>query len=390
MVQELFISLASDFINERKPILSEDCPWDQLIQMASLQDLLPMLSYLNKQYSLCTDPQINEKLNTAFLRTVYLQGSREQRFIKLSQKLTELGIPHMPVKGWYLRELYPMPELRTYSDIDVLIQREDRERCDALLLAAGFTRGTDYEPTYSYSRGLESYELHTNLIDYDLDGREDMQGYFSHAWDHALLNNGCCFEPKTEFHFVFTAVHLAKHLYGGGAGLRMYMDLALFIKRYGANLNWTYVQGEMERLKLTAFFYTLLMALDHWFGTETPLAYTKTSLETLEELQEYTLDADIFGKMHDAYLARVRNEDGAFAGGRLSMLLRRIFPPAAVVEERYTFVAKHRWLLLVGWIARFFRNIRRVDQEVGKLQKIVSVNTDAVMEHDRFMKSVGL
>ena len=146
----------------------------------------------------------------------------------------------------------------------------------------------------------------------------------------------------------------------------------------------------MERLKLTAFFYTLLTALDHWFGTETPLAYTKTSLETLEELQEYTLDADIFGKMHDAYLARVRNEDGAFAGGRLSMLLCRIFPPAAVVEERYTFVAKHRWLLPVGWIARFFRNIRRVDQEVGKLQKIVSVNTDAVMEHDRFMKSIGL
>ena len=42
------------------------------------------------------------------------------------------------MKGYYLRECYPVPELRTFGDIDVLIHPEDRARTDDLMKRLGY------------------------------------------------------------------------------------------------------------------------------------------------------------------------------------------------------------------------------------------------------------
>ena len=390
MENEVFLSLAAAFVNETAPALPDNCSWEALMHTATLQNLLPVLAYMNKKYSLNPAPAPAEQLNGALYRAIYLQAGRAQRFLTLSEKLTAAGIDHMPVKGWYIKELYPEPELRSYGDIDILIRKEDRQRCHALLLAEGFTAGSDWEPTYSYIRDIESYEFHTNLMDGNLDGREDLQAYFSRAWDHAEPREGRRFEPEKEFHFIYCAVHLAKHLYAAGAGLRMYMDLALFIRRFSASLNWAYIEKELEGLGLTAFFHTLLAVLSAWFGVKTPLSYPEPPEATLRQLTEYTLNADLFGKLRDNSLIRVRNAGASSPRDRLTVIRRRIFPPAAVVGKRYAFVAKRPWLLPVGWLARLIKNAGRVDREVAGLKRIAETDSRAVAAYDSFMQSIGL
>ena len=95
------------------------------------------------------------------------------------------------------------------------------------MLSLGYTVKQDWEPTYSYIKDAEYYEIHTNLMDGNLDGRTDLQAYFDAAWAHAEPDDGLRFRPEDDFHFIYTVCHLAKHLYGGGAGLRMYLDVAL-------------------------------------------------------------------------------------------------------------------------------------------------------------------
>ena len=61
----------------------------------------------------------------------------------MSQKLSKSKIPHMPVKGWYLRNLYPVPELRTFGDIDILINKQDRKKADEIFT---ILMGDEVEP----------------------------------------------------------------------------------------------------------------------------------------------------------------------------------------------------------------------------------------------------
>ena len=206
------------FVLGERPAAAAQAP---LLPAAQMQNLLPVLAYMNKKHRLFSDADTNAVLNRQLRQPIFLHNQRYSAFEELSKTLSENGIDHLPVKGWYLRHLYEVPELRTFGDIDVLIRRKDRQRVHALMVSMGFSVQTDWEPTYTYRRGAEFYELHTNLMDASLDGRSDLPAYFADAWDHAQVVSGRCFAPEPEFHFLYTRCQLAKHLYAGGAGRRM-------------------------------------------------------------------------------------------------------------------------------------------------------------------------
>ena len=74
-------------------------------------------------------------------------------------------------------------------------------------------------------------------MDGNLDNRADLKAYFDAAWRYAEPDDGLRYRPASDFHFIYAVCHLAKHLYGGGAGLRMYLDIALYMKNESARLN---------------------------------------------------------------------------------------------------------------------------------------------------------
>ena len=276
-------------------------PWDipALWKTAAEQSLLPVLAYENKRWRLFDDADVCRRLDGLLYSAVAGNLNRCVDFEALSKRFTEQGIAHMPVKGYYLRRLYPVSGLRTFGDIDLLIHPEDRAKAHALMCALGYTVGHDWEPTYSYVRDTEYYEIHTNLMDGNLDGRTDLPAYFGRAWQYAERDDGLRYRPAPEFHFIYTVCHLAKHLYGGGAGLRMYLDAALFVKQEDARLDWAAIMEEFSALHMTAFFHTVMNACRVWFGTETVCPLPEPDHAALEKLLDYTLDADLFGLSRD-------------------------------------------------------------------------------------------
>ncbi len=393
MTQNTFTMLISNFINETDPETVSADAFASALQTASRQSLMAVMAYLNKLHPMTDDSSLNQYLNNVLRKTVYSQTIRASLFEDLSKKLSEHGISHMPVKGWYLRNLYPEPDLRSYGDIDILIHEEDREASHALMLELGYEVHDNWEPTYSYSKGSEYYEIHTNLMDGNLDGREDLMAYFREAWQHAHVHHGLCYEPDLEFHFLYTCVHLAKHLYGGGAGMRMYMDAALYIKTYGEQMDWEYINREFERLQLTDFYHMILTAVESWFEIDLHdlgFDFVRTDSKTVSDLETYTLDADLFGKLRDHAVIMARNANAAEGKNRFRLILRRIFPLAEVVGKRYTFVARHRWLLPAGWIARLITNAGSIRNESQRLKDVAALDQDSVTEYDVFMKKLGL
>ena len=60
------------------------------------------------------------------------------KFIKFTCRIfclfQEKNIDFIVLKGIYLRYLYPNPDLRTMSDIDILVHKEDLDKISEILL----------------------------------------------------------------------------------------------------------------------------------------------------------------------------------------------------------------------------------------------------------------
>lgn len=378
--------LLKAFINGEKPDFDEQVNTQELIKFAYRQKLLGIFAYMNKRFGLFSG-ELDAELQKAYYSAVSENTLRIEAFKRLSAVLSENGIEHMPVKGYYLRELYPVKELRSFADIDVLIHGRDREKCDRLMRSSGFSVKNDWEPTYSYLKGNEYYEFHTNLFDVNLDGKANMEEYFSSAWSFAKKREGLCFEPELDFHFIYTVCHTAKHLSGGGAGIRMYLDTALYIKHFDGELSWDYIKSEFERLGLLRFLYVILGACEEWFGVKPSLSYEKPDKMTLSALLSYTLESDIYGKSRDKTLVKLRKEDNP---SKLSLFFKILFPPKSELIRRYTFLERSPLLLPLAWIVRVFKNFASIPEKLGSIKSLKHVSKDEADAFDVFMGKIGL
>lgn len=382
------VTLLRSFVLEERPQLQDADP-QALVMQAQMQNLLPVLAYMAKKHRLFSDDALNAVLNRQLRQTIFLHTQRYAAFEQLSAALSEAGIDHLPVKGWYLRELYEVPELRTFGDIDILIRREDRQKTHALMENLGYTVKENWEPTYTYARGAELYELHTNLMDASLDDRSDLPAYFADAWSHARLLSGCCFAPEESFHFLYTLCHLAKHLYAGGAGLRMYLDAALFIRRRGEMLDWTAIRHEMTALGLSDFLDTVLTACERWLGVTAPCGFAR--VEAVDELLTYTLDADLFGKLRDKSVIQMRNRRASVeSDGKGSAIGKMLFPSYDALVKRYTYIEGRKWLIPVALVHRAAVNVKSIATRTDQIRSIARTDREAVDEYDDFMNRIGL
>ncbi len=378
------LELLRAFIYGEEPKLSGKSNIEELLKFAYRQKLLGIFAYMNKRWSLF-DSKKAKSLDAAYYSALFESTVRCSKFLKLSEFLSENKIEHMPVKGYYIRELYPVKELRGFGDIDILIHEKDRKRCDSLMKSLGYTVKNDWEPTYSYIKDDEYYEIHTNLFDVRLKDRADMTEYFSSAWLHAKKDSGLRFVPDTEFHLIYIICHLAKHLSTGGAGIRMYLDVALYILRYDSVISWERTEEEFKKLGLERFFHTVLSAVNEWFYVKASCDFENFG-EELSELLEFTLDSDIFGHSRDNSAIKLRGEGRS----KKRTALKILFPPAEQLENRYTFLKRSRLLLPLAWIVRVFKNFGLIPKKIKELVNLKKTEISEVESFDSFMREIGL
>jgi hypothetical protein len=108
------------------------------------------------------------------VREAYLplvaRGLRLQHLLRVvDEALTGAGVRYAVYKGPATARHYPSPELRAFSDIDLLIARRDIERVHAALLEAGLAGGwtgvaDDYAETGYYLNGFGALDLHWHVM----------------------------------------------------------------------------------------------------------------------------------------------------------------------------------------------------------------------------------
>ena len=389
---QYLLHLLGAFLHQAQPEEPGDLDWGKLLQLSKIHTVTGILGYMAMSFPICPDGELKATLRSACLTTIHAFNRRAALASALLEQLNSAGIDHIVMKGYVLREYYPVPELRTYGDIDLVIRPEDRQRCNDLMLSLGFRLDHDWEPVYSYLRQDEFYEIHTQIMEIDVSGKADHRAYFDTAWDHARLASGHSYRFTPEFHFLYMITHIAKHVVSSGAGIRMYLDVAAFIRHFGDAPDWQYIRQELEKLHLADFANAVLTMTQHCFGVESPLPLKPIEEAAWNTFLEFTLSGGIFGQVgRDSGTNSLKSQNRDTQKiSRLGTFAKRLFPSAKTIQSRYTYLQDKPWLLPAAWVHRLVKTKDTWQQHAREAQNIMSADLSEVQRIKNLYEQLGL
>lgn len=254
--------------------------------------------------------------------------------------LERRNIPHMILKGYVLKKLYPSSDMRYMGDIDILVSPEKKEEARSILLEMGFRINFEnMRELNAVNDGGVDLEIHFDMVspDYPL-----WHAYYENIWERAKEGeNGARFLSDEDY-FIYHIVHLTKHYKGTGIGPRVFLDVFLYLSKKRENLDFSYLETELSKLGLWEFTKNVIALSEMWFGEggRTPL---------LSEMEKYVLASGLYGS--DAHAA-VHLEVQKKRRGKVKTVLRMFFPSMHTMSILYPALRTKKYLLWYFYIKR--------------------------------------
>ena len=372
--------------NQQKPN-TDSVDMNALFKLAKKHSVVGMVAYTLNRFDLFKSPEQKDKYMHEYDRTVMNMLSRETSAVSLCKSLQQKGIEHILFKGMMVSAAYPVPALRTYGDVDIIIRKSDVEQVKEYLVSLGYRHSVaDAGVVNVFDKHKEHYEFHTNL---NVSNLKD-SSYFDDLWDKCIKGDICSFCFEHSFHLCYLITHLEKHVYGSGAGIRMYLDIALYIKKYKNYIDLEKVHGILSSLGLGVFFDTVLFVCNKWFDLEIPDFVPPLPDEVYEQMCDFTFTGGVFGDMtteKNAENALRRQMSDGKRNARIRFVLNRIFPPFSELSRLYPKYSGKPWLAPIAWFNHIYRFFR--DRKYGRLRVIASADTTEALAKKEFLESIG-
>lgn len=362
--ERFLIQVIADFLNERKTRPQNHVDWKSVILLAEKHQVSGIVYYQCKEFMA---EDIRPALEKKYISTIYCYASRESDADKLNSLLRNADIPYFIVKGIVVSGYYPVPELRTMGDTDIIVHTEDRPKVRDIMLSHGFETETITKEEWHFLHRGFPYEVHDHLL-YDK-GTNDKRilEFFNDCWkyvDDDRLDPG--------FHFLFLLIHLRKHLMDWGAGLRQFMDIAAMAENE-KSLNWDWIKEKLDTLDLSRFAATCFALINRWFGLSLPMAEKSLSDSFYLEATQTILSGGIFGFDNPENSSNhAVNDIREKPVSRMTIYMygfRRIFPPYQEMKQwdQYHFLDGRPYLLPVAHVHRIIHVLMHFSEKKLKL-----------------------
>lgn len=368
------IRLISSVVNGTVPPKIQDDDWGRIIAFAKKQSVLNIVAYAAE-----TSEEKPDELTLKFLKEFRMQkmlveAQQELAACDACEKLDEMGVRHMLLKGSVMKNYYPSPDMRTMGDIDILI---DSSRCDEVVdafVADGFEFVDEGDLHSNVKKGNTYIELHHSMIDKN---HEVLSKYYGDGFLRAKKSGNGEYEYKLseEDFYVFLVAHIAKHYRYGGLGIRFLLDLYVY-ENAVPTLDLDYVRGELEKVGLLEFYEKIRKITFDWYSGNFDGEFNIMS--------EYIVSGGIYGiegtEMQNSYIYDHLHEDFRFQ--KIRTVFKIVFLEYKEMKIRYPILQKRKFLLPLFWIVRFFdtviHNPRNALQRLDDSKKIVSIDDEMV------------
>lgn len=384
-----FLLLMQSVLNNKPaPVSKQAVDWQAIYNIALKHSLAGMLYFAIETLPQKEKPQGNF---TPYLKQMYqeqivtdLNLSVETE--RMLQLLSSNNIQCMPVKGITTKSDYPLSHLRTMTDVDILCKPDDRLKVEEIFLSQGYIRENIGEKDSSFRKDeILHFEMHNSL----LAESSPAYSYFSNVWEGASFrDNTLIAKMSLEDTYIFMLEHLANHILFGGAGVRMYMDVYMFLKNHSDKLNKTYVDTVLEEILLSDFEEQTVSICRNWFSGEEDIDFTSPT-------SVFILNSCTFGRAKVAFLSdTLRNDKSSnfalFNG--LKRIFNKLFPSVKWMRLRYKAVDKavvlYPVFVPVHWVQRLLVNRDVKTSNIGSY--FVSANSEEAEELRRTFASLGL
>ena len=261
------------------------------------------------------------------------------------------GIKNQPMKGSCLKYMYPSPEMREMSDIDILVADDRMEEAKRIMINLGYSLAQSVKHHDIYFKNpFMVVEVHRAMYDKTVDGNQ--YDYFK-SFEKAVLKDGqqYTYDFNREDFYVYMIAHMAKHFYAMGCGIRNLVDIYIYLEKYGRELDRAYLNQELKKCGIYDFAVNMEELAYIWLGG-------KKGSQFYDDLFQYMVDCGIYGKDENGIwhkFAEEKLEGKKITRGKLKKWY--YFPPLFYMAEYYTWLEKFPFLLPVAWCIRAFRGI---------------------------------
>lgn len=314
-----------------------------LYNAARVHSLFPIISkVLLEGRLLKNDSDYYQPFRKQMLKYVCRRENFDYVLGIIGKAFDESRIPFMPLKGSVLKELYPESWMRTGTDIDILVKKQDLEKASSVLsdeLGFKFVSKSAHDVVY-VTESKVKVELHFSLNEPGYREFEPLKD----IWNVSLeADGGYLYKMPNEYFLCYHIAHMAKHFVCGGCGIRYIIDLRLILDKL--NLDQALVEKLITDCSLNSFYRYAKELCDVIFLNK---SYNDVTLA----LEDFILSGGVFGNL--------RNKSAlgqAKKGSGFKYAMSRIFLPYNQMSSFYPALKAHKWLLPFYHIKRWLHII---------------------------------
>ncbi len=390
-----FLQIIADYLHGDNSEMCENIDWNLILKFAKTHQLNGIVC--NQCSSFLPPEEKNTLMNFSASELVnYIK--RKKMYTAVKDKFSSNGIQFFAVKGKIVSEYYPIPQNRTMGDCDLLIHTNDSKKCHQLMTDLGFKehQTPDYERFYKLN-GF-AFEIHDHLLYDEIANRKEEIEFCDKAWQFAKpIDNSSELVLDESFHFIFLLLHLKKHIIHKGAGFRQFMDIYTFAKN--ANLNWDFINTNLEKLNLLKFSQVCGALTLKWFAKgESEKSVYGFDIPVVddafyEEVTEKIFGNGIFGSddssnENNTELQGLINKENSNFVDKILSAIHCVFPQYNNVRfaPKYSFVNNKPWLLPVVWVYRF---ILVIFGKAGDKSKS-AITSESLSQRKEMLSNFGL
>lgn len=304
--------------------------------------IFPVIRNLKEKQKITIDEGLYKAWEGAFFKLVGFSIQRNQYIGELIKRLDELGIKNCILKGQALCELYPVPDGRVSSDVDLFIH--DKEKIPTvldMLAKDGFRIGGILEDSHQIECRHTRYgliEIHTDIYD-DIAKNVWFENSIVLSSDFIKRTDGNGFYytlPITDG-AIYVTVHFLKHFLSHGCGVRQLTDMLLYLKKHEGDIDWQRFNALFEGLNYLKFIELCKNIGNRYFGMDFGTAQADETL--CESILSDMEGGGVFG--HDEeyrstftyHFTRLRSNSASHSQSRAKNFIRRCTSFAK--ERRY-------------------------------------------------------
>lgn len=381
--QKEFIGLIrSAFLNTKCVELSSEFDWDRAIFLVKEHNIAVVI-YTGAQIcgvSLNSEPM--KELFTIVCKNMLASQRQVYEIERIRAAFKKENIDYMPLKGVILKNVYPLPEMRSMGDADILIKLEQYPQIEKIMKELGFEfqKETDHEMVWKNPSLIA--ELHKSVM---TSYNKDFYSYYGTGWQVAdRVDDTSEYQMSLEDFYIYIFIHMTKHYRITGIGIKHMLDLWVFSQKH-PELDRTRVEEELKKMHLYEFYLNVMEMIDVWFsgseGTE------KTDLIT-----NVVFESGQYGSADMAIINRaIQTGKGSSSKAKVSGFFKLLFPPYKSMKRKYKILDKCPFLLPIMWMVRGVQGIfckkEVLDKYVSDMKKI---NSENIEEHAKALEFVGL